>query len=337
MKILSNYSIDACLLEDPIDLLYLTGLTLSKGKLLIKPHETRLFVDGRYFEAAKKNSPFPVDPSEGNYFKQALQGKIGFDSAFTTYEAYQQLVKNAPDVEWVPISRPLKDLRICKNPKEIAALKRAADVTARGYTHIKTLLKEGISEEELAFEFEFFCRRHGASGLSFDSIVAFGENSAYPHHRAGKTKLKKNQVVLVDVGAVVDQYHGDMTRIAFFGEPDPKIIRLFDIVKRAQRKAVAAVRPGLRVGELDRIVREDFQKENLEEFFTHSLGHGIGLETHECLRIKWNNEDADLILRPGMVFTIEPGLYQPGLGGIRYEDMILVTETGHENFFQNLE
>ena len=128
-----------------------------------------------------------------------------------------------------------------------------------------------------------------------------------------------------------------MTRCLFFGPPDPKIFNLFQVVKRAQKLAVDAVRPGVKIGTLDRIVREEFRKEGLEELFTHSLGHGIGLETHEYPRIKWDGEDADLILKPGMVFTIEPGLYKPGLGGIRYEDTLVVTESGSENFYQGLQ
>ena len=167
--------------------------------------------------------------------------------------------------------------------------------------------------------------------MAFEPIIAFGENSAYPHYREGKARLRSGQIVLMDTGAIVDHYHGDRTRMAFFGEVDPKLMHLFNVVRRAHKNAVLAVRPGICFGELDQMVRDEFTKEGLEKLFTHSLGHGIGLETHEYPRVRAGSEDANLPLEPGMVFTIEPGLYQPGLGGVRYEDMILVTEDGHEN------
>jgi Xaa-Pro aminopeptidase len=260
-----------------------------------------------------------------------LSGSIGFDSAFMTYEEYRALEKGFPEVRFEAIASPLKSIRAIKTPDEIAALKRAALLTYEGLLHIKGLLQEGISEEELAFAFEWFCRKKGASGLSFDPIIAFGPNSAYPHHRAGKALLRKGQVVLMDVGAVVDEYHGDLTRVAFFGEADPKVVYFLHVVRRAQQKALEAIRPGVSVGRLDEIVRQEFRLEGVEELFTHSLGHGIGLETHEYPRIRFDGEDAGLLLTPGMVFTLEAGLYQASVGGVRYEEMIVVTEDGYEN------
>jgi len=320
-----------CFIEQEADLLYLTGMTLSKGRLLVDGKEPILFVDGRYYEKAKKEAPCSVQLWDEQ--KKIGEKRIGFDSAFVTYEGYLALKKEFPHVEWIPMPKPLKMLRAIKEPKEIAALKKAADLTWRGYQKVVQKLKEGVSEEELALEFEMFCRKNGASGLSFSPIIAFGENSAYPHHRAGKSQLHQGQIVLVDVGAVVDQYRGDMTRIFYFGKPDPKVVRLEQIVKRAQKKALDYVKPGILLSKLDELVRAEFDKERVKQLYTHSLGHGIGLETHEFPRVKFDGEDRDVVLKPGMVFTIEPGLYQPGVGGVRIEDMILVTEQGHENFF----
>lgn len=320
-----------CLIENPVDLLYLTGLSLSKGRLLVKEGVATLFVDGRYFAKAKKDAPCEVLPWEKQ--KELKEGKIAFDSAFVSYDGYLRLKKEFPHVEWLATPNPLQKMRAIKDAKEIAALKKAADLTWRGYQKVVALLKEGVSEEELALEFEFFCRKNGASGLSFEPIIAFGENSAYPHHRAGKSRLHQNQIVLIDVGAVVDQYHGDMTRIYYFGKPDPRVVEFEKIVKGAQRKAIEHVKPGVRVGELDQVVRNEFDKFNVKPLYIHSLGHGVGLETHEFPRIKVDGEDRDVLLEPGMVVTIEPGLYQPGVGGVRLEDMILVTDQGHENFF----
>lgn len=320
-----------CWIENSADLLYLTGMTLSKGRIFVSSREACLYVDGRYYEQAKKQAPCPVSLWEEQKKKKGT--RMGFDSATVTYEGYLSLQKTWPETEWIPKPHPLRELRAVKEPKEIEALRKAARLTWEGYRHISGLLKEGIREEELALEFEVFCRKQGASGLSFAPIIAFGPNSAYPHYRAGQARLSSNQVILIDVGAIVEEYRGDMTRIIHFGEIDPRIIHLETIVRRAQKKAIDQVRPGVKIGELDRIVREEFARENVLPYYTHSLGHGIGLEPHEFPKIHAEGEDRETLLKPGMVFTIEPGLYQPGIGGIRLEEMVLVTEKGCETLF----
>ena len=329
-KIQSHLTVDILLIENPIDLYYLTGLDLSKGRLAIGKKEAFLFVDGRYFESAKKTAPCSVILSESGALQKALLSfqNVGFDSAFLSVDGYQALQRELPGKVWHNISEPLRDLRGSKDPEEIALLKKAAHLTWQGYKHAAACLKEGVSEAEIAWEFERYCRENGASGLSFSPIVAFGENSAYPHHRAGSARLKKDQVVLIDVGAVVDHYAGDLTRVQFFGKPDPEIEQMYECVKRAAQMAIHAVKPGMAMGELDEKVRNVFRLEGVESLFTHGLGHGIGLETHEYPRIRVGNADARRTIKPNMVFTIEPGLYRPGLGGVRHEDMVLVTEQG---------
>lgn len=323
-----------CLVEQLDDLFYLTGMELSKGRLFVSRTEAILFVDGRYYDLAKKAAPCSAMRWEEQNKIFEKQQQITFDSATVSFDAYQALKNGCPNVEWTAEASPVKTLRVMKEPMEIAALKKAAHLTWRGYQKIIEKLQVGVSEWELALAFETFCRKNGASRLSFSPIIAFGENSAYPHHRAGLARLQENQIVLVDVGAVVDHYCGDMTRVFFFGHIDPKLIRFTQIVKKAQKKAIEHVRPGIKVGKLDQMVREEFEKERVKQLYIHSLGHGIGLETHEFpSKIKFDGESSDLILQAGMVITIEPGLYQPGLGGVRIEDMVCVTETGCENFF----
>ncbi len=316
------------LIEAPSDLYYLTGLTLSRGRLLVEMNGATLFVDGRYFERAKKEAPCEV--AHLDEFKKVAAKKIGFDSAFITYEGYLSMKKELPSVEWVPNPHPVQELRVIKDQKEIASLKKAALLTHSGYKHVVSLLKEGITEEALGFEFELFCRKNGASGLSFSPIIAFGENGAYPHYRAGKCKLKKGDAVLIDVGAIVENYCGDMTRLVYFGAPDERIVQFEKLVKKAKEKAILAIKPGVKVGLLDQIVQDEFEKANVKQLYTHSLGHGVGLEVHEFPRIRFDGVDKDVVLKEGMVFTIEPGLYQPGLGGVRLEDMVLVNKTGCE-------
>lgn len=316
-----------CLIERSSDLFYLTGLHLSKGRLYVSPQEAVLFVDGRYFAKAEKEAPCAVRIWEE---QKNLKGPVGFDSTCVTYEGYLGLTKELSLAELSPIANPLKPVRAIKDQEEILSLRKAAKLTLAGIEHVISQLQVGVTEEEMAWAFELFCREKGASGLSFESIVAFGENSAYPHHRAGKKKLEKDQIVLIDVGAIVDEYHGDMTRVFHFGEVDPKIAEYEEIVRRAQQKAFESVKPGVKLGLLDQIVREEFDKANVKQLYIHNLGHGVGLETHEFPRIRFDGEDRDLQMEPGLVVTIEPGLYQPGLGGIRIEDMVLVTQTGGE-------
>lgn len=317
-----------CIIEDSADLFYLTGLELSKGRLLVRKEDATLYVDGRYFAAAKQKAVCQV--ALWDEFKQVKEQKIGFDSATMTYDAYLVLQKTLPHVEWMAMSAPVKHLRAVKDVNEIAALNKAQALTLRGIQRVKELFREGVTEEELAFEFEFFCRKEGASGLSFESIIAFGEHGAYPHYRTSKAPLKKGQMVLIDAGAIVDHYHGDMTRVFSFGAPDPRVMQFELLVRQVQRQAIEMVKPGVLLGALDQAVQDSFEKANVKQLYMHSLGHGIGLETHEYPRLRFDGEDRALRLEPGMVFTIEPGLYQPGLGGIRIEDMILVTNTGYK-------
>lgn len=316
--------------DDPVDLFYLTGLSLSVGRLLVSLEKTILFVDGRYIDIARKEAPCEAFLSEDLKKHLSYGISIGFDSAFISYDGYLQLQTTFPNQKFVPVSKPLKSLRMVKDPQEINALKKAQKLTREGYQHIARLLKEGIAEEEISLEFEFFCRHKGASSLSFEPIIAFGENSAYPHHRAGKDCLKKNQIVLFDLGAVVDGYAGDMTRVVFFGTPDSQLLKDYELIKTVQEQVISHVAPGIRFGELDQMARSALEKAGVASLFTHGLSHGIGLDVHEYPRLRINGGDADLVLTPGMAFTVEPGIYRAGLGGVRYEDVVIVTDTGHE-------
>ena len=332
-KLQRQITTDALIVDDPTDLYYLTGLALSVGRMALYPDRAVLFVDGRYIEKAKKEGPCEARLRDTlpEYLESAR--RIGFDSAYVTCDGLAALEKNLPGKEWIPLSKPLKQLRAVKERKEIEALKKAARLTWEGYQRLLTLLKEGIAEEELAMEFEFFCRSRGAEKLSFSPIIAFGENSAYPHYRAGRAKLKKGENIQFDLGVYVDGYAGDMSRVHFFGPPDPQIEKDYRLIQRVQQRAVAAIRPGLRFGELNQLVKSALKEEGVAHLFNHGLSHGVGLDLHEYPTLRADGGDSEVILAPGMVITVEPGMYRPGLGGVRYEDTVLVTETGVDNFY----
>lgn len=314
------------LISDLTDLFYLTGMSLSRGLLILAESESRLYVDTRYFEEAKKKSAHPAYLWERNApfeWAQTLSPKmVQFDSSTTSFDTYLFYQKFFPNLE--PIPGLCRAKRRIKTTSEISALQKAAHLTHRGIEHVIKKLRKGVTEQELAWEFEKFVRENGASHLSFDSIIAFGEASAVPHHRACKAALHDNSIVLIDVGAVVDSYHGDLTRVAFFGVPNSVLEKRYRLIQEASQRALNAIRPGARVKDLDLVVREFFRQHGVESLFTHSLGHGIGLETHESPSIRANHADGDLLLEDGMTFTIEPGLYEPGLGGVRFEEMVVV-------------
>lgn len=329
-----SLEVEGCIIDAPIDLFYLTGLHLSLGRLIVTQKDAQLFVDGRYIEVCQKVKCVKAELSSKEAILKftAKLKTIGFDRERTTVAEYEKL-KGLFGSRLRPISHPLQKLRAIKDKSEIAVLKKSAAVLWKGFEQIQKLLKLGITESFLAKEFEIFCLQNGASGLSFEPIIAFGANSAMPHYRAGYCKLKKGDIVLIDIGVVVDGYASDMTRVLYFGKPNPRLVHMESVVRAAHAAALKLCKPGTRIGKLDEAARKVMRKANLEQLYVHSLGHGIGLETHEFPRIRYNGEDKNTILEAGMAITIEPGLYLEGVGGVRHEDTIVITKTGFHNLY----
>ncbi|MBI2811272.1 MAG: aminopeptidase P family protein [Candidatus Melainabacteria bacterium] len=332
---LATAQVDGCIIENPLDLFYFTGLKVSVGKLLVHKDDAILLVDGRYLQMAEENSPFKVFPDIPDKFNafctQHRIHQLGFDPVHTSYEHFLHLKKLG--YKLVPISSLFKNARLIKDASEITAMKKSAALLWKGFNFIRTSLKKNITEKELSKKFEIFCLERGADKLSFEPIIAFGPNSAMPHYRSQNARLREKDHVLIDIGVVLNGYHSDMTRVIFPKKADPYISHLYTIVRRAQTSALACCRPGVKLKELDIAARKVFRDEKVEPLFVHSLGHGIGLETHEFPRLKYNNDDKDILLQPGMVFTVEPGLYVPGKGGVRYEDTVVITEKSYTNFY----
>ncbi len=334
---------DALLISHPTDLFYLTGISLSAGKLLVHTHGSMLLVDARYYELCQKSSPFPVSLSTETSLNKLLDHpdytfikKIGFCQDLVTYQNYKSLQKElnrirTRKITLKPLDNPIIALRMIKDEQELDLLRKAAKLGSSGYDYLCDLLKTGISEAELAIKLEIFWKEKGGKALAFDPIIAFGANSSMPHYQTSTAKLKKGDAVLMDIGVNLCHYHSDMTRTVFFGEPKAKMLEIYTIVLEAQLAALKKCKPGTLVKDLDRTARDHIAKKGYGEHFTHSLGHGIGLDVHEGPLLNSKSPHKDYSLQPGMVITIEPGIYLPGIGGVRIEDTVIITEKGHEN------
>ncbi len=334
-KYMEEKGLDAFFVEDAVNIFYLTGLKMSAGQLLIHKEGSKLFVDARYFERASKESPIPTALCQSFSLLEALEEHagdvktLGFNSESLSYQRYLDLSKSAPLLTFIACQNPVKNiLRVVKEREELDLMRKAADFGCEGFDFACSLLKEGITELEVASQLEIFWKKKGVSKTSFDPIVAFGKNSAIPHHETGETRLKKGDAVLFDIGVMYKHYCSDMTRVVFFGATDPVMEKIYYIVKSAQELALELCKAGVTPAELDKAARGYIEEKGYGKQFTHRLGHGVGLEIHEAPNVR---EGVDLPLEPGMVITIEPGIYVNNLGGVRIENSIVVTENGYEN------
>ncbi len=338
---MSSNNQEALLIEDPISLYYLTGIHLSAGKLLVTQAAAQLIVDGRYHEMAKTRWPFGVSLAEDGVLERSLKNlgvqTLSFSASDTTYRRFKELeeardgIVNGKALKLEGVENPVEALRLIKEEDELDKLRKAAHLGSRGYDLICDLLVAGVTEQELAVELDLFWKRHGGKRVAFDPIVAFGTNTSMPHYHTGNARLSSGEPVLIDIGVTLDDYHSDMTRVVFFGEPDPHLVEIYNIVFEAQTKALAACKPGTTMAELDASARDHIARAGYGDNFSHSLGHGIGLEVHETPTIRGKGPQVDLKLAAGMVVTIEPGIYVPGLGGVRIEDTVVITADGYED------
>lgn len=319
--------VDALLVTNLENIAYLTGFSGSAGALLLKENPI-LFVDGRYLLQAKEEARdceivCPKDSFwEGvaNRIKEEGIKRLGFEERNLNYQLYRTLRRMLKGVSLVPLRDIVERERMIKADWEIERMKRSLALTEEALSHCLSILREGIREEEVALELEWFVRKRGGS-LAFPSIIAFGERSALPHAKPTSRELRKGDVVLIDAGARVDSYCSDITRTFFWGKPSEDLLRIYSAVLSAQEKALEAIREGKKVGEIDEEARGALREQGLAEYFTHSLGHGVGREVHEMPSLAPNSKEK---LVASMVVTIEPGVYMEGLGGVRIEDMVVV-------------
>jgi Xaa-Pro aminopeptidase len=310
---------------------YLTGFTGTNGQLLMDRQGGVFLTDGRYVEQSRHEVPDLRRASYSGEFGPAFSRscaelgvlRVAFESSGLTFRTHHHLTD--AEVELVPTEDEVERIRWVKSPEEVAFLDEAQSIADDAFDVVVGKLAEGMAEREVAFELDTCMRRSGAEALAFESIVAFGENAAEPHHNPGGRRLDHGDVVKMDFGCVVGGYHSDMTRTLAFGRLMPELERVYDVVRRAQQAGIDAVRAGATGADVDRAARTVVQDGGYGDRFTHGLGHGVGLEIHEGPSLRAGGED---VLPAGAVVTVEPGVYVPGVGGVRIEDMVEVQGDG---------
>jgi Xaa-Pro aminopeptidase len=331
--------VDALVVTHGPDVRYLTGFTGSSGAVALVGGRAALFTDGRYTTQARSEAAgVTVVIDKRSPAVQAVEWlarvgalRCGFDASQTSVEALEGMRKAVPAAKrrgfLVSTSGLIARLREVKDVHEIALMRSAADLGCRLFEETLEFVVPGITEAEVAARLEFHARMAGAEGMSFETIVASGARSALPHGRASNAKLPKRGFVTMDFGVLLDGYCSDMTRCVHLGKASQREWDVYHSVLEAQEAAVTAVGPGVTCGEVDEAARSVLRKAKLEKAFSHSTGHGVGLEIHEGPRVAAKQEQ---VLEPGMVITIEPGAYLAGEFGIRIEDMVLVTASGSD-------
>jgi Xaa-Pro aminopeptidase len=324
---------DAILITNEINRRYLTGFTGSSGVVLISAEQAVLLTDFRYREQAPRQAKgFEiVEHGPGIYGDvAALLGKWGvkrllIEEQDMNYATFLSVQEKLNPIELVLSQGAVEKLRIVKDEQEIAVVQEAADLADRAFEHILGFIKPGVTEASVSLELEFFMRKEGASGVSFETIVASGERSSLPHGKASDKLIERGDFVTLDFGASYKGYVSDITRTVVVGQPTDRHREIYDIVLESQLNALKHLRPGMTGHEGDALTRDIITRYGYGEYFGHSTGHGIGMEVHEAPRLARNS---DTILTPGMIVTVEPGIYLPGFGGVRIEDDVVVTDDG---------
>jgi len=344
---LLEQNLDALLITKPENIRYLSGFTNPKdAHLVVRPDGPVLLTDGRYIAQAAQESRVPyriLDRQKGEFslidgrftaqptpsspiHAELLEGSVGYEARHLSVEALQ-ILQQATAAEWIATTERVERLRIKKDAQEAEAMREAAALADRAFEHILPFLKPGTREIDVALELEFFLRKNGAEAVAFKITVASGKRSAMPHGGATGKTIEAGELVTLDFGACIEGYNSDMTRTVGIGKVRPELKAIYDAVYQAQATALQAVAPNKATKELDALARGVLERLGYGQYFTHGLGHGVGLAVHEA---PFASALSDDILEPGMTLTIEPGAYIPGLAGVRIEDLVLVTPSGYK-------
>ncbi len=331
---LKKEDLPAMLVTDAKNRRYLSGFTGSAGACLVTQDEAYFMTDFRYTEQAAEEAPdFEVVTYEKGLLDE-LAGildeldvnKVGFEASCVTYQRYSKFTEEIDNVEWEPTTELVEQLRQIKDDDELNRIRRAAEIADEAFDEILPSVRPGRKESEVALDFEFCMRRLGAEGLSFPMITASGVRSSMPHGRASDKVIGEGEFVTFDYGATYSGYCSDATRTIITGEPTDKQREVYETVLKAQKAAVDSIKPGMTGREVDSVARDIIEDAGYGDNFGHGLGHGLGLAVHEGPSLSQKRGDTEL--KPGMVVTVEPGIYIAEWGGVRIEDLIVVTEEG---------
>lgn len=334
-KLLERESLDALLITSPFNRRYLTGFTGSAGYVLISKEHALLLTDFRYTSQAAEQAQAYETVQHGPKPLVSIQEKLqdlkvkrlGFERNHVSYALHQSFTEQFDGAALVPTDNIVEQLRGIKDEVEVGFVKQAIEITEKAFQHILNVIKPGISEREISAELEYFMRMNGASSSAYPTIVASGERSALPHGLASSKRIGVDEFVTLDFGASFEGYCSDLTRTVFVGNPTDKHKEIYRIVLEANLATLNHVKPGMTGREGDALGRDVIERYGYGQYFGHGLGHAFGLEIHEPMRFSSQTGDR---LEPGMVMTVEPGIYLPGFGGVRIEDNILFTDTGIE-------
>lgn len=333
-KSIKKSRLDFLLVSTQSHLRYLAGYSGSNGLALISGTHRLFLTDFRYKDQVKEEvKGFRIQMADRDLYttlgslKQLPRGKfrLGFEAKNLTYANFLKLKEILPKAELIPTNNLVEEIVAQKEPQEIEKIKKAIEIADDVFDEIVPEIKPGISESDLAAEIEYKMKKKGASGPAFDTIVASGYRSAYPHGRATAKKLKKGEFVTLDYGAVYDGYVSDLTRTVLLGQADARQRKVYSTVYQAQRRAITALQSGTEAKKVDQEAREFIKQKGFGPNFGHGLGHGIGVQVHESPVLNPRSQD---ILKENMVVTVEPGIYISRWGGVRIEDDVLITDNG---------
>lgn len=333
---LADRGLDSLLVTHLPNVRYLSGFSGSAGVLLLGAFKPIFITDGRYTEQAREQvqgariviSKGPALEAVAQQIARLKLSTIGIEADHMTVAQRSRFKKMLTlKVKLRETSGLVERLRLIKDAGELAAIRKAVDLGATLFDVVLKAIRPGVRESEVAAELEYAARKRGAEGMSFETIVASGPRSALPHGVASDTRIPDRGFVVLDYGVILAGYCSDQTRTVHVGKASPESRKWYKAVLESHLAGVAAVKAGVTAGEVDKATRDVLRHARLDRFFTHSTGHGVGLEIHEAPRLGRNQPDE---LATGMVVTIEPGIYIPGRGGIRIEDMVAVTDSGHE-------
>ena len=334
-KILINNKLDAIMITSPENIYYFSGFKSADAVLLLTSTESYIFTDSRYFIQADEQSPSFImrDISlETPSMKIKEEGYkfIGFEEEFMTYSSYKKLSSDliSVGVELIGVSRDIYRERQIKSEKEIEYIKKAAEIADNAFSFILDKIEPGKTEKDIALMLEFYMLKAGADGISFDTICASGVRSAMPHGVASNKIIEKGDFITLDFGCKYEGYCSDMTRTVVCGKATSEQKKIYNTVLTAQKAAIAAVKPNADNASIDKIARDIIEEAGYGEHFGHALGHSLGLNVHESPALSKRSTDK---LKSGVFMTVEPGIYIENFGGVRIEDLLLVTYNGHIN------